>query len=461
MLKQADDMATLIALMKRNYELMQEMAATMHSVVGKTHDLQEIAADLRGSIAIFDDMLRPIRNYFYWEPHCFDIPICWSLRSIFDAMDDVDRLNDELIELVANMDRMDALLPQLVAQFPQMIALMEKMRTSTLTMHTTFSGLLKQMDEQTEDVTAMGQAFDAAKNDDSFFLPPEVFENPDFKRAMTSFLSPDGQAARFIISHNGDPATPEGIARVDQMRNAAVEALKGTPLADAGVYLAGSAPTAKDWKDGSEYDLLIAGLAAICLVFIIMLIITRSFIAALVIVGTVGLSLGASFGISVLLWQYILGIQLHWMVLAMSVIILLAVGSDYNLLLVSRMKEEISAGINTGIIRAMGGTGKVVTTAGLVFAATMAAMVVSDLRIIGQIGTTIALGLLFDTMIVRSFMTPSIAALLGRWFWWPQIVRPRPASSLLEPYGPRPLVRALLEGDQRRADSTGDTPPAG
>ena len=92
-----------------------------------------------------------------------------------------------------------------------------------------------------------------------------------------------------------------------------------------------------------------------------MLIITRSFIAALVIVGTVALSLGASFGLSVLVWQYVLGIKLHWMVLAMSVIILLAVGSDYNLLLVSRIKEEIAAGINTGIIRAMGGTGKVVT----------------------------------------------------------------------------------------------------
>src|SRR4029434_525898 len=169
-------------------------------------------------------------------------------------------------------------------------------------------------------------------------------------------------------------------------------------------------------------------------------------------VGTVALSLGASFGVSVLVWQYILGIHLHWIVLAMSVIILLAVGSDYNLLLVSRMKEEIGAGINTVIIRAMGGTGKVVTTAGLVFALTMASMVVSDLRIIGQIGTTIGLGPLFDTVIVRSFMTPSIAALLGRWFWWPQRVRPRPASALLRPVGPRPLVRSLLMREARPAD---------
>ena len=163
--------------------------------------------------------------------------------------------------------------------------------------------------------------------------------------------------------------------------------------------------------------------------------------------GYGGISLGASFGLSVLVWQYLLGIQIHWVVLAMSVIVLLAVGSDYNLLLVSRMKEEIGAGINTGIIRAMGGTGKVVTTAGLVFAFTMGSMVVSDLLSIGQVGTTIGMGLLFDTLIVRAFMTPSIAALLGRWFWWPLRVRPRPASSLLRSVGPRPLVRALLLRD--------------
>ncbi len=190
---------------------------------------------------------------------------------------------------------------------------------------------------------------------------------------------------------------------------------------------------------------MIAGVAAVCLIFIIMLIMTRSFVAALIIVGTVLLSLGASFGLAVLLWQYLLGIQVHWLVLIMAVLILLAVGSDYNLLLVARMQEELPGGIKTGIIRAMGGTGKVVTNAGLVFAFTMASMIVSDLVIIGQIGTTIGLGLLFDTLIVRAFMTPSIAALLGRWFWWPQRVRPRPASALLRPSGSRPLVRALLK----------------
>src|SRR5689334_24396998 len=177
-----------------------------------------------------------------------------------------------------------------------------------------------------------------------------------------------------------------------------------------------------------------------------MLIITRSVIAALVIIGTVLLSLGTSFGLSVLVWQDILGIPLHWLVIAMAVIVLLAVGSDYNLLLVSRFKEELPAGIKTGIIRAMGGTGAVVTSAGLVFAFTMSSFVFSDLQIIGQFGTTVGIGLLFDTLIVRSLMTPAIAALLGRWFWWPQRVGVRARAPKLrdsEDISARPAVEIV------------------
>jgi RND superfamily putative drug exporter len=447
-LKQADEMATMINLLQRQFGLMQQIGATTHHTIAETKEIVAITNELRDHSADFEDTWRPIRSYFYWEKHCYDIPICWSLRSAFDLLDGVDELADKVRDLVKDLDQMDVLLPQIIAMMPPMIATMQNARTMMLTMHSTMSGTFREMDDMNQNANAMGQAFDAAKNDDSFYLPPEIFKNKDFQRAMNSFLSPDGNAARFIISQRGDPGTPEGITRIDRIKTAAAEALKVTPLANAKIYIAGTASTFKDFRDGSKYDLLIAGIAALCLILIIMLIITRSLIAALVIVGTVALSLGASFGLSVLAWQYILGIKLHWMVLAFSVIILLAVGSDYNLLLVSRMKEEIGAGIKTGIIRAMGGTGKVVTNAGLVFAFTMMAMAVSDLRIIAQVGTTIGLGLLFDTLIVRSFMTPSIAALLGRWFWWPQIVRPRPASALLQPVGPRPLARALLLREQ-------------
>jgi len=95
----------------------------------------------------------------------------------------------------------------------------------------------------------------------------------------------------------------------------------------------------------------------------------------------------------------------------------------------------------------MAGTGSVVTAAGLVFAFTMCGFIFGELMVLGQIGTTIGIGLMFDTLIVRSFMTPSIAALLGRWFWWPLKVRPRPASTMLRAYGTRESVRELLHDD--------------
>jgi putative drug exporter of the RND superfamily len=137
------------------------------------------------------------------------------------------------------------------------------------------------------------------------------------------------------------------------------------------------------------------------------------------------------------------------MVLAMAVIILLAVGSDYNLLLVARFKEEIHAGLKSGIIGVMGGSGSAVMSAGLVFAITMAALGVSELRILAQVGTTIGLGLLFDTLVIRSFMTPSFAALLGRKFWWPQTVRTRPARATRTPQP----VHQFLRGHARLASA--------
>jgi RND superfamily putative drug exporter len=444
MLKQADAMQQSIDTMQRMYNITSQMAAVTHHMDGLTHEMLDVTNTLRDNIANFDDFWRPIRAYFYWEKHCFDIPICWSLRSIFDGLDGLDQISEKFTALSGDIAQLDALMPQMLAQMPPMIATMTTMKQMMLTMHSSMSSLYDQMDVMSQNSTAMGQAYDAAKNDDSFYIPPEVFDNPDFKRGLKMFLSPDGHAARFIISHEGDPATPEGISHVDPIRNAAKEAIKGTPVEGAKIWLGGTAAVYKDMRDGSKYDLMIAGISAACLILIIMLIITRSLVAAVTIVGTVLISLGASFGLSVLVWQDIMGFELHWMVLAMSVILLLAVGSDYNLLLVSRFKEEIHAGIKTGIIRSMAGTGAVVTSAGLVFAATMASFVFSPLVVMGQVGTTIGLGLLFDTLIVRSFMMPSVAALMGRWFWWPTRVRTRPASQLLRPYGPRPVVRALL-----------------
>ncbi|OBI23573.1 RND family transporter [Mycobacterium sp. E2497] len=434
-LKQADDMQVNIDSMEQMLSITQQMAQITHSMATKMRKTSADVQELRDHMADFDDFFRPIRSYFYWERHCFDIPACWALRSVFDALDGISTMSDDLDDLVPDIERLDAVMPQMVALMPPMI---ESMRNQKQMMLNQYQAQKAQQDQTMalqDNATAMGQAFDAARNDDSFYLPPEAFDNADFKRGIKLFMSPDGHAVRFTIIHQGDPLTEEGTSRTGPLKIAAADAIKGTPLEGSRIYLGGSAAMYTDMQQGADYDLLIVAVAALILIFVIMVVLTRAVAAAAVIVGTVVLSLSASFGLSVLLWQHIIGIPLHWMVLPMSVIILLAVGSDYNLLLVSRMKEEIHAGLNSGIIRAMVGTGSVVTSAGLVFAFTMMSMAVSKLIVIGQVGTTIGLGLLFDTLVVRSLMTPSLAALLGRWFWWPARVRPRPRP---QPW-PQPL----------------------
>lgn len=444
LLNQAGELRKTMATLRQQMQVTQDLSNTTHETTRLTKETVKITESLRDQIANFDDFFRPIRSYFYWEKHCFDIPICWALRSIFNALDGIDQIAENIVQLSNNLDKLDAIQPQLVALIPPQIESQQRNLDTIMSNYSTTTGLNDQARAQADNATAQGDAFDRAKNDDTFYLPPEAFQSPDFQRGLKQFISPDGHAVRLIISHEGDPASPEGINLIEPIKRAVHEAIKGTPWEGAKVYLGGTAATYKDMHDGSNIDLLIAGISAATLIFIIMLVITRSVVAAFVIVGTVLLSLGASFGLSVLLWQYILGIKLHWMVLAMAIILLLAVGSDYNLLLISRFKEEIQAGLKTGTIRAIAGSGSVVTAAGLVFAATMATFAFSPLRVMAQVGTTIALGLLFDTLIVRSFMTPSLATMLGRWFWWPQHVRPRPASTMLRPFGPRPAVRALL-----------------
>jgi putative drug exporter of the RND superfamily len=173
-----DQMTGVINTMQRMLTVMRQLADATHDVATQTKQIVADTNEVRDHIADFDDFFRPLRNYFHWEPHCFDIGICWALRSIFDSLDGVDKLTDDLGSLVKDTDKLDTLLPQIFALLAPIIDSTTTMRTMTMTMYSTFAGLLERMDSMQQSATAMGKAFDAAKNDDSFYLPPEVFDNP-------------------------------------------------------------------------------------------------------------------------------------------------------------------------------------------------------------------------------------------------------------------------------------------
>ncbi len=424
--QQAQITTHTVAVLRKEIGFFQNMSDELHQTVLTVEDLQKVTEEMNSEISNLDDFFRPIKSYFYWERHCFDVPICWTFRSVFDTLDHIDKLAEDINAAKTSLEAIDRILPQIITQLKLTADDSEALAALLVSSYGQSSLQSTQTDQTFFDQVNVGLDFDQSRSDDFFYIPREGFDNEDVKTGMQLLMSPDGQAARFIVTHEGDANGPEGVQHVEQFPTAITVALKETSLAGARVYIGGSGSTNKDIKEYAASDLLIVAIAAFVLIFLIMLFLTRSLMAALVIPGTVAFSYAGAFGLSILVWQHLIGLPLYWLILPLTFIILVAVGSDYNLLLILRVKEELHAGIHTGLIRALGSTGGVVTSAGLVFAFTMLAMLTSDLRTIGQVGSTVCIGLLLDTLIVRSFVVPCILRLLGPWFWWPTLVRSRP-----------------------------------
>ena len=110
-----------------------------------------LGAKSTNELAVMWDTFRPLRSYFYADPHCYNIPICWGIRSAYSATDGVDKLSEKLGELSKDVDNVDAVVPQLVALLPPQIETMRSLRTMVLTMHSTMSGMFDQANELSDD----------------------------------------------------------------------------------------------------------------------------------------------------------------------------------------------------------------------------------------------------------------------------------------------------------------------
>ncbi|WP_264001940.1 MMPL family transporter, partial [Mycolicibacterium gadium] len=161
----------------------------------------------------------------------------WSTRSVFDTLDGVDKMTDDIQQLLPDMHALDAVMPQMIPLMNSSIESMKTMRIMMLTQQATQAGQQDQQAALSENQAAMGAAFNDSLNDDTFYVPPEIFDNDEFKRGIKNFISPNGHAVRFIISHEDDPLSADGINRIDAIKNAVFEAIKGTPLEGSKVYL--------------------------------------------------------------------------------------------------------------------------------------------------------------------------------------------------------------------------------
>lgn len=252
-----------------------------------------------------------------------------------------------------------------------------------------------------------------------FYLPPAAFRDPRFATAASAFVSPDGRSVRIISISATNAFGNAAMNRVPELARAATKALAGTPMANARVEVTGLPAADRDIQVLAGEDFDHTALTALIVVLLILLLLLRSLLVSVFLLASVVLSYAAAVGLGVLVWQDLMGKPLDWTIPSIAFVLLVAVGADYNMLLVKRIHDEAPNGERHGIAHAVSVTGSVITAAGLIFASSVFAMMAGNVLTLEQLGFTIGMGLLLDTFIVRTLVVPAFATLMGRNLWWP------------------------------------------
>jgi RND superfamily putative drug exporter len=200
--------------------------------------------------------------------------------------------------------------------------------------------------------------------------------------------------------------------------------------------------------------------ATLIVVFLILVLLLRAIVAPLHLIASVVVSYLSALGLGVIAFQIIGGEPLSWSVPGMAFIVLVAVGADYNMLLISRVRDESPHSVTDGVIKTVASTGGVITSAGLIFSASMFGLLFGSITGMVQSGFIIGVGLLVDTFLVRTVTVPALAVLIGRANWWPTLWGRPPVrldedetlEKLVNPVVVDPLVivTAVGYGDSQR-----------
>jgi RND superfamily putative drug exporter len=240
-------------------------------------------------------------------------------------------------------------------------------------------------------------------------------------RAHPAGESADGSLTKLMVTSEYAPSTPESLEQISALRDA-VHDVDG---ADARV--GGAVATDLDARTGNEQDLMLIAPLVLAVNFIVLLVLLRSVVAPVLLLSVNLASAIAAIGAGAWLSRVLLGQHaLDLQVPLLAFLFLVALGIDYTIFLVHRARTEAAEhGTRAGIVEAVTHTGGVITSAGIVLAAVFAALGVLPLVTLGQLGLIVGVGVIVDTLVVRTVIVPAIFALIGERIWWPS----RPESS--------------------------------
>jgi len=252
----------------------------------------------------------------------------------------------------------------------------------------------------------------------SMSLPISVYQA---YRATAQFISADGRTVQFYgLAAAGPAGSHAAISSIPAIRSTLAAAARSVGAQDDGVV--GLDAVAFDINDYSTTDLLAIAPVVMAALAILLAALLRSLIAPIYLIATVGLSYLAALGAATFLFLTVgRDSGINFVIPILLFIFAMALGEDYNILLMTRVREEAhDHPLREALARAVGHTGGTITSAGLVLAGTFTVLAIagnSDQS--RQLGFTIAFAILLDTFFVRTLLVPSIAVLLGRWNWWP------------------------------------------
>ncbi|PXX12301.1 RND family transporter [Mycolicibacterium moriokaense] len=428
-------LASMAAAVDRLATGLHGSADGLREIGSASDDIRAGMTGVQTNVTTVSGYLDPLRGFVSSTPDCPTNPICAVVARVVQPVDDVMRssaqINNGAVKLTDGSAAATDSLAALPAAVNTMAAQLRRARAATTDLTQLGQSLGPQLGQLTDYLRELDTQFRGSAAG-GFYLPQRALADPRLKSALDKLISKDGRATYLVVYGDGQEWSGDGARRARQIEAAVREATKEGTLTPTAVHIAGVGPTNVDLQALVDRDLALLLASTLALIFLIVGLMLRSPVAGIVVVGTVALSYASALGASVVIWQHLLGHELHWSVAPISFIALVAVGADYNLLLAMRIREEAHAGLRTGIVRAFAATGGVVTTAGIVFGITMFALAGSSVLSVAQIGTTIGVGLLLDTLVVRTFVLPSLIALLGRWFWWPtwKTARQRPSAAV-------------------------------
>ncbi|QCH25470.1 RND family transporter [Mycobacteroides salmoniphilum] len=412
-----DNLASTIATIDGLREQLQAAQQGAQRLAAISVPIQNGLKQLKDGMRALGPVIEPVRTSVDSQQNCADDVLCAGARSALSNFDSISSLASNVQQLLRTSNSLSGSVVKSAQALPVMLESMTQMHE----MATSTNAVLSQLASQVDTVTAVMQDIgrSSAGTGDYFYFPARLLSDPRFTPYLHLLFSKDGTTTRMIVAGKSSSYSTEGQKRARELAVQMKIALKGTPLEGSVVSVAGPGALMGDMHTILNRDEKIVLVGALTVILTVVILLLRSVVATFVVIGSVLLSFGSTMGISLVIWQHVLGVQLHWSIPVAVFAILVSVGADYNLLIASRFREEMGAGIKTGVIRSVAGTGGVVTTAGMVFAMTMFAMLGSSLINVAQVGSTIGIGLVIDTFIVRTFTVPTIAVILGRSFWWP------------------------------------------